>query len=98
MNEVLKEILLEIGIIEEMETTLGDKEMPQTFFHNFPYSQKYDLICLTSHHWQPCISQFCDISQRVLYISTGSLGRQVPVAVAKFSDLVRLLTVIPVGK
>ena len=27
-----------------MRTTLGNKEVPQTFFHNFPYSLKYDLV------------------------------------------------------
>ena len=53
--------------------------MPQTFFHNYPYSQKYDLIRLTPYHWQPCISQFRDITKCL----------QVPVA--KFSDLVRLV-------
>ena len=53
---------------------------------------------LTANHWQPRILQFCDITKGLLYISTGGLGLQVPVAVTKFSDLVRLLTAIPVGK
>ena len=29
-----QEILYEIGFIEEMRTTCGNKEVPQTFFHN----------------------------------------------------------------
>ena len=37
--------------------------MPQTFFLNFPYLRKYDLIRLILYLWQPCISQFCDITQ-----------------------------------
>ena len=37
--------------------------MPQTVFHNCSYSQKNGLYCLTLHHWQPCISQFCDIKK-----------------------------------
>ena len=44
---VLKEILLEIGFVEEMRTTWGNEEVPQTFSHNFPYSRKYLLIHLT---------------------------------------------------
>ena len=44
--------MFEIGFIEEMRTTWGNKEVPQTFFHNFHNSQKYDLICLTPYHWQ----------------------------------------------
>ena len=40
----IKEILLEIAFIEETRGTGGNKEMPQTFFHNSFYSQKYDLI------------------------------------------------------
>ena len=55
-----KQIMLESGFIEEMRTTLGNKEAIQTFFHNSPYSQKYDLIRLTMYHWQPCL-QFCGI-------------------------------------
>ena len=47
-----QEILFEIGFIEEMRTTCGNKEVPQTFFH---YSEflKYVLIRLTSsyHRW-----------------------------------------------
>ena len=70
--------------------------MPETFFQNFPYSGKCDLIPLTPHYWQPCVSQFCDVTKSLLQISTASLGLQL--AVAKFSDLVKLLTAIPVGK
>ena len=61
-----KEILLKIGFIEELRTTRGNKELPQTFFHYSPYSQKYVLIRLTLYHWQPCILQFCDITKGVL--------------------------------
>ena len=46
----VKEILLEIGIIEEMKTTYGpDKEVPHIFFHNSPFSRKYNLISLTPY-------------------------------------------------
>ena len=83
---MLKEILLEIGFIKEIRTTVLEViKVPQTFFHNFTYSQKYDLVHLTPYHRQPCILQFC-------YITKG-----VPV-LAKFSDLIRLLTAIPVDK
>ena len=71
--------------------------MPQTFFPQFPYSRKYDLICLTPYHWQPCISQFCGITKGAQLISTDSLGLQVPVAVAKFSDLVIGYSLLPIG-
>ena len=40
--------------------------MPQTFFYNFLFLQTYDLIRLTPHHWQPCISQFCDITKGIV--------------------------------
>ena len=53
----IKEILLEFSFIEEIITTRGNKQVPQTFFHNFPYSQKCVLICLTPYNWQVCISQ-----------------------------------------
>ena len=58
MKNLIKETLLGVIFIEEMRITCGYKEVPQTFFHNAPYSQKYDLIRLTPNHWQPCISQF----------------------------------------
>ena len=51
-NTRIKEILLEIGLIEEMRTTWGNKKVPHTFFHNFPYLQKCDIICLTPFYWQ----------------------------------------------
>ena len=35
------------------------------FFHKF-YLQKYDVIRLSPYHWQPCVSQFCNITKRVL--------------------------------
>ena len=63
----VEEILLEIGcFIEEIRTTWGDKEVPQTFFHNSLYLRKYDLIRLTPYHWQTCISQFCDITKSII--------------------------------
>ena len=64
--------------------------MPQTFFHDSPYSRKYVLLRLPPYHWQTCISQFCDIKKDLylLSISTGCQGLQVPEAAAKFSDLV----------
>ena len=40
--------------------------MPQTFFHNFLYLQKYDLIRLTPYHWQPYILRFCDITKGII--------------------------------
>ena len=52
-------MLLEIGFIEEKSITLGNKEVPQTFFRNSPYSRKHDFIRLTPYNWQPCISQVC---------------------------------------
>ena len=59
VQNMFNEILFEMGFVE-----------PQAFFHNFPYSQKYDLIRSTPYHWQLCISQFCDITKGL----TGSLG------------------------
>ena len=47
---LIKEILLEIGFIEEIRTTWGNEEVPQNFFHNSLYSRKYDLIRMTQHH------------------------------------------------
>ena len=38
-----QELLLEIGFIEETRTARGNKEVPQTFFHNSLYSRKYDF-------------------------------------------------------
>ena len=48
----VKKILLEIGFIEETRTTWGNKKVPQTFFQNFLYLQKNNLIHLTPNHWQ----------------------------------------------
>ena len=56
----------EIVLIEEVRTTWSNKEMPRTFFQNLPYLRNYVLIRLTLYHWQPCISQFCDITKGVL--------------------------------
>ena len=56
--------MLEIGFIEEKSSPWGNKETgPQAIFHKFFYLQKYDLICLNPHYWQPCILQFCDITK-----------------------------------
>ena len=63
---IYKEILHEIGFMEEMRNTEGNKEVPQTIFHNYPYLQKYVLIRLTPYHWQSCILQFCNITKGVL--------------------------------
>ena len=41
-------------------------EVPKPFFNNFLYLRKYDLICLPPYHWQPCISQFCDITKGII--------------------------------
>ena len=73
-----KEIPLEIGFIEKIRTTWGNKEVPQIFLHNSLYLQKYDLIRLTLYHWQPFVSQYCDTTKGLLPVNTGSLGRQVP--------------------
>ena len=59
----LKKILFKIGFIEETRITLDNQEVPQTFFYNSHYSWKYDVIRLTPYHWQPCISQFGDITK-----------------------------------
>ena len=60
----VKEILLEIGFIQEMRTTWGNKEAPQTFSHNFISLQKHNLIRLTPYHCQPCLhTHFCDITK-----------------------------------
>ena len=69
-----KELFLEIGCIQEMRTTWGNIQVPQIFFHDSPYSRKYDLIRVTPYHWHPCISQFCNITKGLLQNSTGSLG------------------------
>ena len=55
-KHLLKEILFEIGFIDEVRTTSGNKEVPQTFFHHSPHLRKCILIRFTLNHWQPCIS------------------------------------------
>ena len=35
-------------------------------FYNFLYLLKHDLTRLTAYHWQPCISQFCDITKGII--------------------------------
>ena len=52
---IIYEILLEIGCIEEMSTTWGNKEVPK-LFSQFPLFAKIVLIRLTSYHWQLCTS------------------------------------------
>ena len=54
----VNEMLLEIGLFEEMRTIWGNKEVPQTFSHNFLYLRKCDLIHLTPYHCQSCIRNF----------------------------------------
>ena len=58
--------LLEISFNGEMRYTRGNEEMRLTLFHNSPYSRKYVLIRLTPYHWQPCVSQFCDVAKGIL--------------------------------
>ena len=55
-------------------------------FHSFVTSQK--AYCRSLRHKRRTVDQYW----------YGSLGLQVPVAVAKFLDLVRLPTATPVGK
>ena len=59
----VKEMLHEIGFIEEMRTIWGNKEVPQTFFPQFPLFAKYDLIRLTPYHCQPCIRNFVTLQK-----------------------------------
>ena len=59
----VKEILFKIGFIEEIKAIWGNKEVPQTFFHNFLDLRKYDLIRLTPYHCQPCIRNFVTIQK-----------------------------------
>ena len=56
----VKEILLEN---EEKRTIWGNRELPQTFFHDFLYLRKYDLIRLTPYHCQPCIRNFVTLQK-----------------------------------
>ena len=64
-----QEILFEIGFIEEMRTTCGNKEMPQTFFHNFHNAKirfiPFDYIPLATllfailwHHTRRTVDQY----------------------------------------
>ena len=75
----IKEILLEIGFIDKMRTTWGNKEAPHTFFHNFLCLRKYDLIGLIRYHWQSCISKFCGITKGIIlqkFLQTKKLDFQ----------------------
>ena len=56
-----KEILLEIGFIEEMRTIQVNTEVPHTFFYNFLDLRKCGLIRLTPYHFQPCIRNFVTV-------------------------------------
>ena len=49
-----------------MKITWGNKEVPQTFFHNLLYLQKYNLMRMTLYHWQSCILQFCNITKAII--------------------------------
>ena len=62
---LLKKYCLKSALLKKLEL-LEIIEMPQTLFHNFLYSRKYDLIRLTPYHWQPCILQFCDIKKGII--------------------------------
>ena len=55
-------MLLEIGFIEEMKTTRGNKEVPQTF-SQFPFFAKIQFNPFDFVHWQASISPFCDITK-----------------------------------
>ena len=57
----VKEILLEIGFIEEMRTIQVNTEVPHTFFYNFLDLRKCGLIRLTPYHFQPCIRNFVTV-------------------------------------
>ena len=46
-----KDILLEIGLIEEMRTTGGNKEVRKIFLPNSLYSRKYYLLRLTPYQF-----------------------------------------------
>ena len=70
--------------------------MPQTFFPNSPYSQKYDLIRLTPYHCNRAFRKFVTSQNSLLQISTDSLSLQVQVVAAKFPDLVIGYSLLPV--
>ena len=61
----IKEILLEIGFIEEMRSTKGNQEVPLIFFHNSPYSQRFGLIRFTPYHLE--ILHFAILSNHKSY-------------------------------
>ena len=69
-----QEILFEIGYIEEMRTTCGNKEVLQTFstIPNSSYSRKYVLIRLTSTIGNPAFRNFLT-SQKAYCRSVGLL-------------------------
>ena len=54
--DLIKETLLEIGYIEELRTTWGNKEMLQTFFHNFLIRENTNQSVWL--RWQPCNPAF----------------------------------------
>ena len=62
----LKEMMLEIGFIEERRTTWGNKEVPKIFFYNFLYSRKlrfnpFDSVLLATLYFT-----ICNITKRLL--------------------------------
>ena len=65
-HSFVEEMLLETGFIKEMRTAWVNDKVPQTFFQNFLYLPKYDLIRLTPYHLESCILQFCDIKKGII--------------------------------
>ena len=87
-----------------MRTSWGNKELkikdrPQTFFYNseFSFFAKIRFNPFDSVPLATLLLQFCDITKGVLKINTGSLGLQVSVTIAKFSDLVIGYSLPPVS-
>ena len=79
--ESLKMYCSKSVLLKKWELREVVERCPQTFFHNSHYFQKCDLIHLTTYHWKPCISQFCDIERhnfakiladKATRLSTGS--------------------------
>ena len=56
-----------------MRTTCDNKEVPQTFSKNSPYSRKYDLIRMTPYHWQTYILLFVTLQKADFAILSQTL-------------------------
>ena len=57
---LFKELLLEIGYIEQIKTTRGNRGA-RNLVRLLLLSTKINLIRSTLYHWQPCVSKFCYI-------------------------------------